>query len=538
MAQIAQIIVADFSLPKVTYRIAASRAQQYGELIAIARRIYERPADEYKAHVHFQAGACDARAAEVGWDEGWYLGPEFRGGQELVVYVHFERWSLIEKIDMAKSRLGFDEELHMSADEKELARLRGAGDDKARAGRWWDAVWWWKMARKVEVSMEATERSVPAGTMADVKDAQKTEEAPQPAEKKGLPDFVKNEILEVVQDELSGAVHINLSERLHKEIVDIVKESVLEVLGNWTPQIVQNEARGTVSAEGLGGYAPRRKRRRVTEEEDGNAFVPEERLDTSKFPWPISYPSQVPATTLDTQEVITVDAYATKTHYSDLIVGRALPSSCRDPNIRPLVRAQLVLQNHGNLRIYTYMPSRYGKVPDRTGELQIPTDGVEYLPDFDGSTKQERSFKMAAVLKKNHPDSAEVDFTIIDTYTGSRLLDWDIIVGHARSGICADAAVRPLVRASLTNDDKVTLYMPAKHGVDRTRAGGELLVAIRDVKVRKEFDAPTESRRRDLIKEALVRKSEEILGEGWPGVGTERPAGEGSEGCGDGVVDW
>jgi hypothetical protein len=33
--------------------------------------------------------------------------------------------------------------------------LRGVGDEKARVGRWWEAVWWWKMARRVEARVEA-----------------------------------------------------------------------------------------------------------------------------------------------------------------------------------------------------------------------------------------------------------------------------------------------------------------------------------------------------------------------------------------------
>lgn len=147
------------------------------ELIATARRICERPADEYKAHIHFHAGACDGRVAEGEWDEGWYFGAEFCRDRELVVYVHFERWSLTEKMEMAKSRLGLDEEIQESEGKREMERLRKVGDEKARAGMWWEAVWWWKMARKVEVRMEidkrrdhdAAKRSVPDGAAVEVK---------------------------------------------------------------------------------------------------------------------------------------------------------------------------------------------------------------------------------------------------------------------------------------------------------------------------------------------------------------------------------
>ncbi|KAF2451106.1 hypothetical protein P171DRAFT_427328 [Karstenula rhodostoma CBS 690.94] len=400
------------------------------------------------------------------------------------------------------------------------------------------------MARKLEMRMEtdkgrdgnAAKGSVPDGT---VKDAQKTEgKTPQLATKKGLPDFVRNEILEVVRDEFSGAVHINLSERLKSEIAETVKESLLGVLDHKMTEIVKNETRKIISEEGLGGYAPRRKRRRVAEEEDVYESISEERLDTSKFPWPVSYPSQIPTTPMAIQDVITVDAYATKNHYSDLIVGRARLTFCLDPKIRPLVRAKLVPQTFETLRRYNvcmFIPSKYSKVPDRTGELQIPHDQVEFLPAFDGTTRQERSSKMAAALNKYGPQSSE--FTIVDTYTGSGFLDWDIIIGHARPEVCADPAARPLVRASLTTDDKVVAYMPARYGSDRNRIDGELGVAIKDVKVWKEFDAPVESKRREMIKEALVRNRNDRLGKVCPGASTERGTEEVRQGGGTEEVD-
>jgi hypothetical protein len=105
------------------------------------------------------------------WDGGWYFGEEFCEGGGLVVYMHFEKWSLTEKIEMAKSRLGLGDEVRMSEDEKEVVRLREVGDEKARVGRWWEAVWWWKMARKVEarVDEDVRGREVPDGATAETK---------------------------------------------------------------------------------------------------------------------------------------------------------------------------------------------------------------------------------------------------------------------------------------------------------------------------------------------------------------------------------
>jgi hypothetical protein len=348
----------------------------------------------------------------------------------------------------------------------------------------------------------------------------------------GLPDFVKKEILEVVQNELSSAIQINLSERVKSEIAETVRESLFEVLDDRMTEIVRDETRRAINEEGLDVSAPKRKvclahqccarctdcfqKRRITEEQDTNETVPEDRLDASKFPWPIYYPSEIPATPVNTQDVITVDAYNLKQQFPyDIIVGRARATACVDPNIRPLVRATLVTQNHQNptrSRVYLYIPSAYGKVPDRMGELQIPNDQVEFLPQFTGRSKQERSAKISAALKKHSAEGA--DFTTVDTYTGSSFLDWDIVIGHARPEICADPAVRPLVRATLVSDERALAYMPARFGVCGNRTEGELLVAIRDVQVWREFDVPGEHKRREKIKEALVSKRGERVGMG------------------------
>jgi hypothetical protein len=74
-----------------------------------------------------------------------------------------------------------------------------------------------------------------------------------------LPDFVKKEILEVVGNELSSAVQINLSGRLKTEIAETVKESLLEVLDNRIAEIVRAETHRIIDEEGLGISAPKRK---------------------------------------------------------------------------------------------------------------------------------------------------------------------------------------------------------------------------------------------------------------------------------------
>ncbi|KAJ4353503.1 uncharacterized protein N0V89_005233 [Didymosphaeria variabile] len=529
MMQAPQILVADFSTPKSTYRVAAGRAQRLGELIALARRIFDRSAEDYEVHVHFDASSCDGRAAECEWDEGWFI--------------HFERWSLTEKIEMAKRRLGLGEEVQRSESEKELDRLREVGDQTARAGKLWEAVWWWKMARKAEVRMQGerergkniSERDVLKGSTPELMKASKTGEGSTPT---GLPDFVKKEILEVVRDELSGAIQISLSERVKGEIAETVKEGLLEILDDRMAEIVKSETRKTIDEEGVGCSASHRKRkRRVADEDDMNDVIPGDRLASTQLPWTIYYPSQIPANPTELQDVMTIDAYATNKYYSrDLIVGRALPSFCIDPNVRPLVRATLVAQCQGSslrYNVYTYIPSKYAKV-DRSGELQIPHDQVEFLADFTGMTKQERSAKMVAALKEDSCEDA--DFTTIDTYTGTRFLDWDVVIGHARPEICADPQVRPLVRATLSNDDRVCVFMPARFGIDRNRSDGELLISIGNVQVWSEFDAPTDGKRREKIKEALVKKSKERFGKGYARAGISGGIEE-TEALGGGAVE-
>lgn len=66
---------------------------------------------------------------------------------EISRFVHFERWSLGEKIEMAKRRLGLDVGGELGTEEERL------GDERAREGKWWEAVWWWRMAGKVEMGM-------------------------------------------------------------------------------------------------------------------------------------------------------------------------------------------------------------------------------------------------------------------------------------------------------------------------------------------------------------------------------------------------
>ena len=267
-------------------------------------------------------------------------------------------------------------------------------------------------------------------------------------------------------------------------------------------------------------------------------LYPEYQVDHSTLPWFIHYPHQIPNVSGLSDEVFTIDAYSnTKFMSRDIVVGRALPDVCAEPNIRPLVRATIVNLPQGQV-MYTYMPSRYGKDPMRNGESQIPVSQVEYLSTFFAPTEEESKAKIKAALTEKsvgrvpekwekkgkkprgrtqilaYPDAHEEqaqDYTIVDTYSGSNYLAWDIMVGHARPHVCADPGKRPLVRATLGSRDQVMIFMPARYSNDALRTNGEVQVHLNNVDIYDEFDAPSEVKRRDKIRTALLRKKKDKL---------------------------
>ena len=74
-----------------------------------------------------------------------------------------------------------------------------------------------------------------------------------------MPNFVKNEILEVVHDELAGAIQVSLSTRMKSEMAEIIKEGLLEILDDRVTEIARSEARRTINEQGFGCSAPKRK---------------------------------------------------------------------------------------------------------------------------------------------------------------------------------------------------------------------------------------------------------------------------------------
>lgn len=57
------------------------------------------------------------------------------------MWVHFERWGLEERIEVARRELGIEDvEEGEEGAEKEVGEMMRRGDECAGRGEWWDAV--------------------------------------------------------------------------------------------------------------------------------------------------------------------------------------------------------------------------------------------------------------------------------------------------------------------------------------------------------------------------------------------------------------
>ncbi|KAL6708087.1 hypothetical protein ACN47E_003521 [Coniothyrium glycines] len=123
--------------------------------------------------------------------------------------------------------------------------------------------------------------------------------------------------------------------------------------------------------------------------------------DTESYPWnvdadpyppfpeaiPFSTPAPSPravasscAPTVHTQqEIITVDDTDNRRHLeTGIIVGRAMPHLCRDPNVRPAVRA--ILNKVG--AVIAYMPGKHTLRNVNKGDVQINAKDIEYSTEL------------------------------------------------------------------------------------------------------------------------------------------------------------
>jgi hypothetical protein len=210
------------------------------------------------------------------------------------------------------------------------------------------------------------------------------------------------------------------------------------------------------------------------------------------------------------------------------IIGRALPKCCRDPNLRPVVRA--FLNKVGS--VVAYIPGKYAKRTVGKGDVQISMKDVEYTEELGKipfGLKRTTAIK-AKLEVKNAPVPLErVDpllptstppsyapseknqtgeFITIDDCQSQRLLLEGIVIGHPKPYICCEPDKRPLVRAILDTRNNVMAFAPAKYiitGQNRRDAQ----VAMKDVDFAKEFAEIPPSRMSDAIRKRIQEKKVE-----------------------------
>ncbi|KAF2024660.1 hypothetical protein EK21DRAFT_117570 [Setomelanomma holmii] len=90
--------------------------------------------------------------------------------------------------------------------------------------------------------------------------------------------------------------------------------------------------------------------------------------------------SQTPLPIIAAPEVITIDESDTTRHLdTGMIIGCAKPHCCRDPNIRPVVRA--ILNSKG--AVCGYLCGKYAKRLATKGDIQISMKDIDFSEDFE-----------------------------------------------------------------------------------------------------------------------------------------------------------
>ncbi|KAI4958284.1 hypothetical protein J4E86_003882 [Alternaria arbusti] len=276
--------------------------------------------------------------------------------------------------------------------------------------------------------------------------------------------------------------------------------------------------RGTYGDQGL-----RTKRKFTDDIED---YLEESKKDSSK-PFPKGLPhnpfntepvlksiytlKSTLALPVAANEVVTVDDSSSSHHLdTGVVIGRALPQSCLDPNVRPVVRA--VISKVG--AVVAYIPAKYSKRSAIKGDIQIAMTHVEYTPELVKFTfGEERTRAIKAMIEERNaphntstpPDSgfstaspsppivleataSEVSFIIIDDTKHPGLRKEGVVIGHAKEHWCLTPHKRPAVRAMLNKKNNVIAYIPARH-TGHTDRNGEIQIPLKDVNLSKSLVA-------------------------------------------------
>ncbi|KAI4694171.1 uncharacterized protein J4E84_002753 [Alternaria hordeiaustralica] len=229
-------------------------------------------------------------------------------------------------------------------------------------------------------------------------------------------------------------------------------------------------------------------------------------------------------------EVVTVDDSSSSHHFdTGVVIGRALPQSCLDPNVRPVVRA--VISKVG--AVVAYIPAKYSKRSAIKGDIQIAMTHVEYTPElvkFTFGEERTRAIK-AMIEERNAPHNtgtpldpglstvspslpivreataSEASFIIIDDTKHSGLRKEGVVIGHAKEHWCLTPHKRPAVRAMLNKKNNVIAYIPARH-TGHTDRNGEIQIPLKDVNLSKSLVALPLWKLSDAIR-AMIRAKRE-----------------------------
>jgi hypothetical protein len=215
-------------------------------------------------------------------------------------------------------------------------------------------------------------------------------------------------------------------------------------------------------------------------------------------------------------EVVTVgDTNTTKYLDTGIIIGRAKPECCHDPNIRPVARA--VINSRGALCVY--ICGDYAKRGFQTELVQIGMEDVEFSEEFaNAPSREKRLMAIRNRLKKISAAQHQPDVT-----SSSPLADLPpkkaakrgrpshptvferegIVIGHAKPSSSRDPDNPPLVRATLNSVGAIIASISAAHSMTPHLRGGKARFQLGSVVYTEEFAAMRPWVRSRVIRERI-----------------------------------
>jgi hypothetical protein len=214
-------------------------------------------------------------------------------------------------------------------------------------------------------------------------------------------------------------------------------------------------------------------------------------------------------------EIVTVDdTTSSRLLEIGIVVGRARPHCCRDPNVRPIVRA--ILNSKGS--VYVYMPHKYAKRAGTKGDVQIATKDIEFSKEFAAAISDEQRLmairhqlqaKLAlkwqsSVLELIHPST----YKRKRPHRHKTAEDECSIIGRAKPGVCRDPKNPPLVRARVDAKNAVIPFIPGNESL-RPHASDRTTISFENVEWLEHFASMPTASRSKVIREMIAGKVEE-----------------------------